>query len=422
MKQRLFEIVLGSMLVTVCLGLGSCQKIKNAISKFKDGKQETEFSSTYMRQEGRSTYQQAEAKLTLEMDYPQGDSKAAIMLRRWFYEKVMEEPCTEDIKDGKVLFDKLLAKYKQQNSPELMKDVLEDETEGTWYCDIRFKKEWDGDNIVSYTYSVSAFNVGNATSSAWICDICVNKADGRTLGWEMFKSKTDVKNAIDELLVTKYGHDGADLYETGIPMPEAPLFLGNGIRFDYGDYSIVTPHVFEETGEFPCCLLSYDSYKYLLTDEACRLLKLEGDVTETDAVDDEASLPNSQNQDKESFALLIKAWDELHALDTYDRESLLYANTVKFYGMTVSGYEAKERLLKLLQKSPDFHQTSTNIRVTRESNRLVRCKFDKQTSSNGQSKVYPSYLVFELGDDGSWRIVEESDEITDRNLSKRKNK
>ncbi len=251
-----------------------CKDIKKTILRLKEP-QGKEFSVKHMRFEGSSKYQNAEARLTLDMDYPEGESMAAFILRSRLYEMLMGESITEDIKDGQVFFDRLLAKYKKENSPENIRDMLEEGIGTEWAENIRFKKEWENEHIVSFTLSVDAFNVGNATSSAWIKDITMRKDSGWILGWEMFKSQKKVKAAIDEMLITKYGREGADLYDNGIPMPEDPLFLANGVRFDYGDYSIVTPHVYEETGEYPCCLLTYDMYKDLLTDEACSLLGLE---------------------------------------------------------------------------------------------------------------------------------------------------
>lgn len=279
--RKMKRSILFALAMAAGLSLSGCQKAKNSVNKFMDGVQtisadtEGSLACTPVKLEDGTKYQDAEARLTFTADYPTDDSKAAIMLRRWLYENCFGEPCTDDIKDGQAFFDKLLAKYKQENSPEMIKSALEDGFDGGWFYNIRFKKEWENEHVVSYTYSADAFNVGNATSSAWIKDNTVSKADGRTLGWDMFKSKTDVKSAIDDVLVTKYGREGADMYDQGIPMPDAPLFLADGVRFDYGDYSIVTPHVYEETGEYPCCLLSYDAYRQLLTDEARELLGLQ---------------------------------------------------------------------------------------------------------------------------------------------------
>lgn len=422
MKQGIIKMTVGALLVVSCLGLGSCQKIKSVINKATNN-EEAELPTQHIKQEGGSKYQNSEAKFTLDMDYPQGDSKAAIMLRRWFYEMAMEEPCTEDIKDGQVMFDKLLAKYKEVNNPENMKRELEEGIGDNWYYNIRFKKEWENENVVSYTYSADAFNVGNATSSAWIRDISVNKADGRLLGWEMFKSKADVKAVIDDVVTTKYGREGADLYDQGIPMPEAPLFLGNGIRFDYGNYSIAAPHAYEETGEYPCCLLTYDPYQNLLTDEACQLLGLKNGTPNVSS----ETTPSANNNNKSAqpddafFIQLVKTWDDMHNMKLYDDyENCPYTENVKFYGSVLNGHDAARKVQEILLKTPDYYQNSDKIRIYRETSKRVRCDFEKHTSHGDKSNMYPSYLIF-TEVNGVWRIAEESDAVTDSNLAKRRN-
>lgn len=419
MKQGIIKLTVGTLLAVLCLGLGSCKKLKGVISKAVES-QETEMPTKHFKLEGGSKYQDAEAKFTLDMDYPQGDSKAAIMLRRLFYEMAMEGPCTEDIQDGQVMFDKLLAKYKEVNNLENMKQELEDGIGENWYYNIRFKKEWENENVVSYTYSADAFNVGNATSGAWIKDLTVSKADGRLLGWEMFKSKADVKAVIDDLLVTKYGREGADMYDQGIPMPDAPLFLGNGIRFDYGDYSIVSPHIYEDTGEYPCCLLTYDPYQNLLTDEARELLGLKKGKA-SNASPAAPSSSNSAQTDDAFFIQLVKAWDKLHNEKGYDDyENCPYTENVKFYGSTLNGHDAARQVQNALLDNPDFYQHSEQIRIYRENSKRVRCDFEKHTTQGGKKRMYPSYLIF-TEVNGVWLIAEESDAVTDSNISKRQN-
>lgn len=414
-------MMVGTLLMTICLGLTGCQKVKSMFNKAVN-KEEAELTTKHFKMEGSSTYQNAEAKLTLDMDYPEGDSKAAIVLRRWIYEKAMDEPCTEDLKDPQQLWDKLLAKYKKENSPESIKAALEDGIGEEWFYNIRFKKEWENENVVSYTYSADAFNPGNATSGAWIMDYSICKADGRTLGWEMFKSKDEVKHAIDELLIAKYGADGADMYDQGIPMPDAPLFLGNGVRFDYGNYSIGTPHYYEEMGEYPCCILNYDTYyKDLLTNEACKLLGLSSNEKQDNngmhIANQTSTAPNDAY-----FIGLLKSWDDMHSLKHFDDyENCPYTEVVRFYGQTMNGQDAARQVQAALLKMPDFRQKSDNVRITRLNEKRVRLDFDKHTTHAGQDNFYPSYLVLAEEDGGIWRIAEESDLVTDRNLAKRRN-
>lgn len=409
--------VLSVLLMTLCLSMGSCRKVKAVINKVQEVQvEENQIDVKHFELEDKTSYKDLTATMTFTVDYPLGNSKAAVALRQWLYQTAVGEPSAQDITDGKQLFDILFGSFKEGNSPDMMKKCKEEEgiDGGEWFYNYRFKKEWENSNVVSFTYSADAFQVGNATSSAWIKDLTISKSDGRILGWEMFKSKTEVKSAIDDELTKKYGDD-ADLYDQGIPMPEAPLFLADGIRFDYGDYSIVDPHVYEDTGEYPYCLLPYSQYKHLLTAEACKLLGLEEDAAANTPV------ATGNTPDDNFFKNLVRAWDDMHTNRNFDdHDNSPYAETVKFYGMTIDKYDAAQRKMQLLNNSSDFLQSSVNIRVTRISDNKVRCDFDKHTTLKGQSKTYPSYLVFANQGDDTWLIVEESDQVTDKNLARKK--
>ena len=134
---------------------------------------------------------------------------------------------------------------------------------------------------------------------------------------------------------------------------------------------------------------------------------------------DESTLTISE-EEEEFFIDRVHSWDEMHNRKGFDdSENCPYAGSVKFYGKTMSGLEAAETKQKLLLASPDYRQESTNIKVTKISEKRVRCDFEKHTSSRGKSKVHPAcYLVLIDEYGGIWRIEEESDSVTDANLSK----
>ena len=56
---------------------------------------------------------------------------------------------------------------------------------------------------------------------------------------------------LDSFVSWRKFNKGADIYETGIPMPAMPLFTNQGFWCFWGDYAIVEPHVYEMKGEFP---------------------------------------------------------------------------------------------------------------------------------------------------------------------------
>ena len=256
--------------------------------------------------------------------------------------------------------------------------------------------------------------MGNATSSANIIDISVCKTDGRILGWEMFTSVRQLKKVLDKQLVEKFGKEGADLYFAGTPpLPFAPLFLKDGVRFDFGNYSIVAPHVYEETGEYPYAFLKYADILHLLTDEAKALLSLSGHSPSLNEPE-----PASDSQVKvQLFRAYLKNWDNLHNLRKTDDFQLDYAPNVDYYGMKMSKEKVQQSKAAFLQKTPDYEQVSYRLKVTKTDARHVRCDFLKRTIAKGKTRVYPSYLIYVTNNDGSsWKIERESDQVTDKNL------
>jgi hypothetical protein len=222
----------------------------------------------------------------VKADYPVGNSVVAQAVTRWIAGYSVGSGYTGDLTDGNALFEQYAKEFEEGNSTEdIKKYVAEmsedknakgDEESFEWYDDIKIVKEYDGKYIVSYTYQWSGFHVGNATSNASIKDCTFSKIDGSTLGWEMFTSKSAVKELIDKALIDKYGREGADLYDNGIPMPKAPLFMKDSVRFDYSDYTIAEPHYYEEYGSFPYCSIAYKDMMNVLTDEAKQYLGLGG--------------------------------------------------------------------------------------------------------------------------------------------------
>lgn len=356
-----------------------------------------------------------EARLTIDADYPDDNSPSARTLQRWLYELFTSRNFQGQLLTGTQLMERIEADFIEANPVELMKSVGEDgATEGNWFYNYRVKKEYESSRIASFTYSWDAFQVGNATSNANIIDVSVCKADGRILGWEMFSSVRQLKKLLDKQLVEKYGEEGADLYLRGTPpMPRAPLFLKDGVRFDFGDYTIYIPHVYEETGEYPFAFLEYANIRHLLTDEAQALLGLSPkspSLNEPEPVSD-------PQVNAELFRIYLKSWDDLHNLRQNDDFMFEYAPNVDYYGMKVTREKVQQSKVTFLQKTPDYEQVSYRLKATKMDAHHVRCDFQKRTIAKGKTRVYPSYLVFVTEDKGtSWQIEWESDQVTDKNL------
>ena len=391
------------LIVALCWGLSS-QAQQLTIEKYNIDKTPVKWNDM-------------EARLTIDADYPNGNTPAAKTLQRWLCELFTAQNYHGQISTGKQLMERVEANFREANSIEEMKRMGEDgATEGNWFYNYRVKKEYESSRIASFTYSWDAFQVGNATSNANIIDVTVSKTDGRILGWEMFTSVRQLKKLLDKQLVEKFGEEGADLYQTGTPaMPRAPLLLKDGVRFDFGDYTILSAHVYEEMGFYPFAFLKYEDIRHLLTDEAKALLGLSGQAPTLN----EPEPASDPNVNAERFRAYLKSRDNLHNLRKNEDFQFEYAPNVDYYGMKVTREKVQQSKVTFLQKTPDYEQVSCRLKVTKTDARHVRCDFLKRTVANGKTRVYPSYLIYVSDDDGSsWQIEWESDQVTDKNLGK----
>lgn len=224
-------------------------------------------------------------------DYPLGKSPVAKALQTWINERINPSDWKEsayrgDKNDPAALFNHYAKNCQGRNGTAKIKAFLKEDSESSWESladpnqepqwqrKFHIKHEFENDHIVSYSELWSAFCVGNVTPMTHMSDATFRKSDGKQLSWDMFVSKEKIFNVIRKGLRKKFG-DGADMYEPGvIPMPEAPLFLKDAVRFDYSDYSIGTPHYYDEYGESPSLTIPYREIRNLLTPEAKKLLGL----------------------------------------------------------------------------------------------------------------------------------------------------
>ena len=181
-------------------------------------------------------------------------------------------------------------------------------------------------------------------------------------------------------------------------------FLKDGVRFDFGDYTIYIPHVYEETGEYPFAFLEYADIEHLLTDEAKALLGLSGLAPSLN----EPEPASDPNVNAELFRIYLKSWDNLHNLRQNDDFKFEYASNVDFYGMKMTRDKVQESKVAFLQKTPDYEQVSYRMKATKTDASHVRCDFQKRTIAQGKTRVYPSYLIYVTEDNGtSWKIERE---------------
>ena len=218
---------------------------------------------------------------TAVVDWPTGDSPAANSVRLWIDKSLRNyrrEPFNGDIAD----WDAMTRFYGNQFIADNGSKAIESDWRGEvedcggkskshdvdpgedvflgevpkWFCNNTAIIEYEDERIVSYRAGFYGFFVGNATSAAYVKCATFRKQDGKILGWDAFADTNVVFELVRELAKVKF-KEGADIYETGIPMPAMPLFTNEGFWCFWGDYAIVEPHVYEMQGVFPSLFIPW---------------------------------------------------------------------------------------------------------------------------------------------------------------------
>lgn len=113
---------------------------------------------------------------------------------------------------------------------------------------------------------------------------------------------------------------------------------------------------------------------------------------------------------------LISEWNKAHTASTVQTLSLLYSETVNFYGASLDRSKCISIKRAALEKQKDFAQMISNEQVlSGYSSGVIRCDFVKTVSRNNRTVNYQAYLIVkQFG--GDYFIVGESDLITDKNI------
>lgn len=128
---------------------------------------------------------------------------------------------------------------------------------------------------------------------------------------------------------------------------------------------------------------------------------------------------NSLNADISEIKDLVQNWNDAHNSQDIGVFSTLFSNTVLFYQTQLDKNTCVEKKLSLFKKYPKFHQQIIGeIDIDFLDNNEIKSSFTKQVTIKNKTTDYPSYLIFR-NIDGLWKIVTESDLITDKNLAKK---
>ena len=217
----------------------------------------------------RAVCQWANTLMAREGEVFEGDPTQLNDLFQFYATRFCQQNSASHIKQQ---IDMLLELAKMEH-PEGV-DSIQPVSVPEWEYRYWIQREYENDYFISFTGKFYGYGVENATSNASCADVTFLKSDGSILGFEMFTSMDDLRPLIEKALKEKYGKENVDIYQLGIPMPNAPLFMGEGVRFDYSDYQIIESHYFEEHGEFPSCFIPYVNLKKVLTPQAKEILHL----------------------------------------------------------------------------------------------------------------------------------------------------
>jgi hypothetical protein len=96
-----------------------------------------------------------------------------------------------------------------------------------------------------------------------------------------------------------------------------------------------------------------------------------------------------------------------------------YADTVLYYGDRLTAEEVISRQEAYFVQNPDYKQKITEyIDEVQQPDGSWLIRIIKRVTSGGKTADYPASVVFAKAEGGIWKIVAESDDITDLNKAR----
>ena len=136
-----------------------------------------------------------------------------------------------------------------------------------------------------------------------------------------------------------------------------------------------------------------------------------------------AFLEAFENVESQNIKSILSQWSS--AMNSHNAKILwsIYGNKFRYYGKIVSKNRAIKDKKRFFKKYPNFKQYIQNDNINKIDDNTFRVEFDKyvKIKLNSSIKNYPSYLTIKkIGN--AWKIVEEGDKVTDKNLQSKTNK
>jgi hypothetical protein len=127
---------------------------------------------------------------------------------------------------------------------------------------------------------------------------------------------------------------------------------------------------------------------------------------------------NKESDDSANFKKITLDWNKAHLSKDVSVLSNLFYDSVMFYGIKKDKNDCIEAKLGIFRKYSDFSQEIYGeIKIDDLGGGIFKSSFTKRVTFNQTMKDYPAYLIYKKTDNG-WKILAESDVVTDNNLSK----
>lgn len=252
------------MVVMAMLLLASCQK-KNMTTSLK-GLSDAKIETSVIRCADSIKTKDYVVRVSMEADFPKkSDAAVANSIQEWISEQLGNTYSGAYAK-GK----NMLKHYVGKQLKEL--DAWENGMPGEIYYDVRIRKIYETDLLVTYEYAMEGY-FGGAHGARVVQGVTFRKMDGRRMDWSIFLNdkSTEVLTMITEAIQKQYFqmedkkefHQQLliDEYQELLPRPMSyPMYVQDGIRITYDQYEIA-PYA----AGIPSCVLSYVAVKPLLS-------------------------------------------------------------------------------------------------------------------------------------------------------------
>ena len=136
-------------------------------------------------------------------------------------------------------------------------------------------------------------------------------------------------------------------------------------------------------------------------------------------------LENSQivniniSEDQDCNKVVVN-WNEAHNTKDLELFASIFAENVNYYHTPLTKGVLIQKKRELMLKYPNFNQQIIGQIVKEHlKENEIKCSFEKRVTINQKDTNYPSYLILTISDN-KWKISEESDLVTDRNVAKKK--